>query len=726
MNVTIEKIEITAFGKLKNTVVKANEGLNILSAPNESGKTTLAAFIRFVFYGFVNGRAQTLSENDKKLYLPWGGEAIEGSITLTADGKRYTVSRICTPSGKESVEIINRTTGSSEFSGAVPGEVFFGVGEDVFSRTLFFRQLTLPQNKDDIVAQRLQNIAISADEQVGSEKAKEKLKKCKNELVGKAGNGIIPKMIAERDAIEETLSLTSGTRNEVNRLREEIKIKRANLEKAEANLASLEKERENIEKYDALLRLTNINRLLKEEELLREEYESAASVFKDTDGVDVSRLAELNTRLVVEQQKLRSLQDSLKNAEEKKSALLSQRPFTYAEGKAVMAMYEGNRKKGVLFLALAGVAAVAGVALTALAGMVGASVFGVAAAFAVVGAVFMGKNPASKYGFAKMKDFIIALSRSEETERALAQEDKGITAIRESVAAQEKDISELENSLKSAIDACLKEAEGENYSAQIEAIRTYLSESEKCRALWQAKKDELDNTLQGIDVEQLAEKAKGATEPQRDRIIVEQGIRLCNSQISMLTEQINAQEITCASLDARCGDLSTLVGKRDALDGRIAELKIKHSAYETAMKYIEEASNDMKGMVAPRIANRAELYFAVATGGKYSKLELDTHLSMTVGEDFSKSCEYLSAGTRDSAYIALRLALTDILYNGASMPMVLDDAFVRMDDERLMMMAKALGAASAKHQIFIFTHGEREINAFTSAGVNFSRITLNN
>lgn len=726
MNVTIEKIEITAFGKLKNTVVKANEGLNILSAPNESGKTTLASFIRFVFYGFVNGRAQTLSENDKKLYLPWGGEAIEGSITLTADGKRYTVSRVCTPSGKESSEIINRTTGSSEFVGAVPGEVFFGVGEDVFSRTLFFRQLTLPQNKDEIVAQRLQNIAISADEQVGSEKAKEKLKKCKNELVGKAGNGIIPKMIAERDAIEETLSLTSGTRNDVNRLREEIKLKRANLAKAEANLAALETERENIEKYDALLRLTNINRLLKEEELLREEYESASSVLKDTDGVDVSYLSELNTRLVLEKQKLQSQQDGLKNAEDKKSAILSQRAFTHSQGKAVIALYESNRKKGILFLALAGVAAVAGVALFVLAGIIGAAAFGVAAVLAVAGALFMSKNPAKQYGFAKMKDFMIAFSRSEEIERALAQEDKNIATLKDSVDILEKEVSNLENALKTAICACLKEASGANYSAQIEAIRTYLAETEKRRALWQAKKDELDNALQGIDVEALAEKAKGATEPTRDKTIVEQGIRLCNSQISMLTEQINAQEITCASLDARCGDLATLVGKRDALDARIAELKIKHSAYETAIKYIEDASNDMKSMVAPRIANRAEIYFSVATGGKYSKLELDTHLSMTVGEDFSKSCEYLSAGTRDSAYIALRLALTDILYKGCSMPMVLDDAFVRMDDERLMMMAKALGAAATNHQIFIFTHGEREIDAFTSAGVNFSTITLDN
>ena len=63
MNVRIEKIEITSFGKLKNTVVDLAGGINILCAPNESGKSTLAAFIKFVFYGFAGQRLQSISEN---------------------------------------------------------------------------------------------------------------------------------------------------------------------------------------------------------------------------------------------------------------------------------------------------------------------------------------------------------------------------------------------------------------------------------------------------------------------------------------------------------------------------------------------------------------------------------------------------------------------------------------------------------------------------------------
>ena len=57
----IEKVEINSFGKLKNTVLTPGKGMNVLTAPNESGKSTLAAFLKFVFYGFTDGRKKELA-----------------------------------------------------------------------------------------------------------------------------------------------------------------------------------------------------------------------------------------------------------------------------------------------------------------------------------------------------------------------------------------------------------------------------------------------------------------------------------------------------------------------------------------------------------------------------------------------------------------------------------------------------------------------------------------
>ena len=64
-NFRLEKIEITAFGKLKNVVITPTDGINMLNLPNESGKSTLAAFIKYVFYGFTGTKKQSVAENEK-------------------------------------------------------------------------------------------------------------------------------------------------------------------------------------------------------------------------------------------------------------------------------------------------------------------------------------------------------------------------------------------------------------------------------------------------------------------------------------------------------------------------------------------------------------------------------------------------------------------------------------------------------------------------------------
>ena len=98
---------------------------------------------------------------------------------------------------------------------------------------------------------------------------------------------------------------------------------------------------------------------------------------------------------------------------------------------------------------------------------------------------------------------------------------------------------------------------------------------------------------------------------------------------------------------------------------------------------------------------------------------------MSFGEDMRRSCEFLSAGTRDSAYLSLRLALADMLFGGCGVPILLDDAFVRMDDNRLRMILGAVKEASKKHQIFILTHGTRESLALNDIGAEYSEISIN-
>ncbi len=727
MNVRIEKIEIVAFGKLKNTVVTAHEGINLLSAPNESGKSTLAAFLKFAFYGFVGGRMQSLSDNERKLYTPWDSEVSEGSVDIVADGTKYNVHRRCPPSGKETVTVTNRQNGRAEFIGLVPGEVFFGVGEDVFARTLFLRQLTVPQGKDELLADRLRNIAISADEQVGTKKAIASLSEAKNEIKGKVGSGLLPKAQRERDEIEESLTASIDLRREVARLGGEIKKRSEDIKDSEKRLSNLRSERKNIESYDALLKLRILQRLEVEEEEARAEYSRAsAGLKKQDDGGDFRLLFAKNTEYVAQCRDHENLMTALSNAESERTDLVAEAAFDSDEVmplKKSVSNYEKTSKilfvsavlmliGGLLFYFASGNAA----------GLLG---IGVSVALAAVGGVFIGKPLAiaRENGFDSVSELNDALDRFPTVESQLRELDRKIERLRSDSDSSMLRCVALKRELDEGIGAFVDGAVG-NYSEQIEKIIAISAESGEKLAVWRTKRDALERASEGVDRDALAEEALGATEPTRDRQIVDREINFYSSKLAQLDELNRRDELNRASLEAKSGDPAMLVGKRDSLDSLVADLTIKHRAYETAISFIEESADYMKSMVAPRISERADIYFSAATGGKYSSFEVDTKLSMSFGEDFRRSCDYLSAGTRDSAYVSLRFALADLLFGGCGVPIMLDDAFARMDDNRLRMISGAVSEASKKHQVFILTHGSRERDAMSDMGVEFSEIHL--
>ena len=68
---------------------------------------------------------------------------------------------------------------------------------------------------------------------------------------------------------------------------------------------------------------------------------------------------------------------------------------------------------------------------------------------------------------------------------------------------------------------------------------------------------------------------------------------------------------------------------------------------------------------------------------------------------------YLSAGTRDALYLALRLAICELALPEGT-PLVLDDALVCFDDVRLQTALAVLRQEAATRQILLFTCQSRE------------------
>ena len=66
--------------------------------------------------------------------------------------------------------------------------------------------------------------------------------------------------------------------------------------------------------------------------------------------------------------------------------------------------------------------------------------------------------------------------------------------------------------------------------------------------------------------------------------------------------------------------------------------------------------------------------------------------------------ENFSKGTVDALYLALRTALTKIRDDGRSLPLMLDDPFVHLDQKRLSTALNMIDLASVDGQLVLFSH----------------------
>ena len=142
---------------------------------------------------------------------------------------------------------------------------------------------------------------------------------------------------------------------------------------------------------------------------------------------------------------------------------------------------------------------------------------------------------------------------------------------------------------------------------------------------------------------------------------------------------------------------------------RIDRLENTYQALEIAQRALDAASSELQRRFAPRIAKRTQELLGKLTGGRYQRLTLATDMTLNASaqdEDVLRSAQWRSDGTVDQLYLALRLAVAEELTPNA--PLILDDALVRFDDQRLRSALEILSEEAQQKQVILFTCQSRE------------------
>ncbi len=728
--IMIERIDVSAFGGLKNVSLAPGAGLNVLTAPNESGKSTLAAFIKFIFYGFGGQRKQSLAENEKSLYMPWDGARAGGGITLSTPEGRFRIERYQSAS-KETLDVYDAYTRKSVFSGLVPGEVFFGVGEETFSKVLFFRQLYQSKNGDDALAEQVQNIIFSADEKTNTERAVKRLKELRASLRNNQKRGMIPTLESELASFDEKLASSVNIKDELDNVLVSLGEKKQKLAFDENKLSQLEKEKENLRRYEAKQKFESLLSLARADKDAQARYESCVSQFSGENIPDTELVRSLindNSELVLAEKRTSELSGSVKAEKSRLSALESSDPFGGADPAVIKAALKRRTALGYVFLALC-IACIGGAAALFFASGLGVPVFvcaGGAALFAALFAIFaFGKPPAAeKYGFGGKAELIKALESQPLIEVRTEEQRRKVTELEAEYAESAGRSEVLKRSIGDRIRSYMSGADGE-YGDVLRRMLELSVEAGKLKAEKISLGKQLSEQLAGVDLEALKELAAGATVPARESAAVLRESDFYTSAAAGLRTQVLELEKQRASLEARSPSPAVLYGKREAVKNRLSALERKFNALGLALEVLDESREFMRSTVSPKLAQIASGYFSPATDGKYSEISISNDLSMSVpacgGE---RSADYLSAGARDTAYVCLRLALVDLLYARAKPFLVLDDVFSRLDNVRLAQILREIAKCSENTQIFIMTCHERESTVLSALAHDVKKLEL--
>ncbi|MBQ6757291.1 MAG: AAA family ATPase [Oscillospiraceae bacterium] len=758
----IRKMKAT-FGKLKNSELELQDGLNVICAPNEYGKSTWCAFIKAMLYGIDSSeRDKTGYLSAKTRYRPWDGTAPQGSMDLVHEGREITIQRANHGSAAFKSMMAYRT-GTADFIKELQpdtvGEALTGVSEHVFERTAYIRRPELRISQTSDLEKRIQSLVFTGDEQTSFTEADEKLRAWQRKLRYNR-SGAIPALEKERKAAEDELNAVESISDEISELRSRITRLTAQDESLRADLETHDK----IDRRDEARKIIACGeKLRRAEERVNELTEKCTKNGNLMTRQDISDIREVASSVAPLRKVRNDAEKALWQTEKDISDITARKETsplyprsedeTIALSKRVSeldAQIKKTKKRripkpipiAIIVIAVALALITSGVLtpfaeyFPAISGAVSFRLWGVlsAAALGILAVFLMLFKPGGGKSEKELSEILSAagvtstdkltnlcaaychLLRSEEPATALrdAARAKYDDAARESAEAEEK-----------AVEAVRKFVPDAKSGSDIALL---VDETEK--ALEEKTKAEFELASLRSVYETLKEKFGG--EPEVSDEFIQAPLRDREDTLKALarnTESLNeaTREFHVATGEAGTkGDPAVIGGHIDELDERLAALEEKYAALTLADEALSEANTTLTTRFSPLISKKAGEYFERLTDGQYEKLSFDRGfdaLARRAGDDIGHSVLSLSEGTADEIYFSLRLSMCELILTGSDpCPIILDDALLNFDDERLKEALDLLSKISEERQVIIFTCHSREADLLEGRdGVNIIR-----
>ena len=670
------------YGKLDQARLDLQPGLNVICAPNEGGKSTWCRFLLAMFYGLNTRQRGDLA--DKNRFQPWSGSLMQGKLELSAGDKELTLSRRTqrpdAPLGVFSCTYSGTDTPVPDLDAARCGETLLGVPQSVYQRCAFIPSGSLAIDADADLERRISALISTGDEKISFSQVESRLKKqLRQRKYNRSGS--IPLLEAEiaglRAAQQEAQTLTGQLENlqqQLSQAREDQTHRRqTRLQAAQEALREKERRLQALPDSSALQR---INQQLGAVRSLGDQVQQAQEAVSRQESAIEAQLRELNRNPLhpMTKAQLEAQLQIQPPAPPQVAQLLISLALGLCGGGFLW--YEIDRPQ-VLWLCLA-------CAVTALAAG----------------------------NFLRLLIRRIRLQQSRRRELSRQEE------LRKLAESYLPALEELE------AQRALLHQKQQILSDGDRRLRAQLSDLLSQVSRW-------DDSVQSAgDIRRFVRE----TAQNRDRLAQE----LHQAQTQLLQAQMSDADDTVTHLQQQIAQVQgRLDAGRDAqalgdqisrLEEELARQQAEYDALRLSLDALQAANTTLQNRFSPELGRRAAEIFVDMTGSTWSHILLDRdfHLSAESGSDPTRrSVQLLSAGTADQLYLAVRLAICEmILPPEQNPPLILDDALLTFDDARLSTTLDYLTRLGAQRQILLFTCQGREAALLRGRpGVHITNLT---